>query len=106
MVVSVGDPLFSVGKTTQNRAIIVPARLSTGGFTLAAGEYLVTAIREDGVHRRVEGSRRSRPELCVGGSCVKNPAATLERIDAESFERRLIYKGRSGNIIRAEYRES
>ena len=31
------------------------------------------------------------PELCVGGSCVKNPAATLEWIDVESFERRLIY---------------
>lgn len=133
----VGDPILAVGKAQQKRAIVVPAALSTGGFELAAGEYLVTVMRDDGIYRaavqpsdtkssamnsflnvaltgqkptvptRLQWRDRpdQEPQLCVGGSCIRNPPATLEWIDVESFERRLIFSGRSGNVIRAEYRE-
>ncbi len=133
----IGDPILVAGKAQQNRAIIVPTTLSTGAYTLSAGEYLVTGLRDDGMYRAplqrsdtkastmnsilnvaltgrepsiptvlLWKARPDRdPELCVGSSCIRNPPATLEWIDVESFERRLIFSGRSGKVIRAEYRE-
>lgn len=137
VIVHVGDPLLAVGEAQQMRAIIVPSSLSVGGYSLAAGEYLIDGMREDGTYRAALAPRDTKastmhsilshsltgaapavptvlewkaradrdPELCVGGSCTKNPRATLEWIDVKSFERRLIYNGRSGNMLRAEYRE-
>lgn len=136
-VAYVGDPILVAGKAEQKRAIIVPAALSTGAYVLAAGEYLITGMREDGIYRAplqrshtkasTANSILSRvltgkepnvptvlqwkarpdqdPQLCLDSSCIRNPQATLEWIDVESFERRLIFSGRSGDVIRAEYRE-
>ena len=48
VIVHVGDPLLAVGEAQQMRAIIVPSSLSVGGYSLAAGEYLIDGMREKG----------------------------------------------------------
>jgi hypothetical protein len=133
----VGDPFLSVGRAKQQRAIVIPSGISTGGYSIAPGEYLVTYMRPVGIYRAPIAPHQTKasgtnsfvnalltgqappvptfiewkaeagkaPELCANGSCRKNPAAKLEWVDVDSFEQRLIYAGRSGKVIRVEYRE-
>lgn len=48
----VGDPFLSVGRAKQQRAIVIPAGVSTGGYSIARGEYIVSGMTADGTTYR------------------------------------------------------